>query len=163
MPELNDLFTKIEQHNMTLDQLSVRLDELSRLNDIPDRRLQFSKIGKVMRHIAKLDAIPRDSEFKFRTRAQSLVDTWAKMAQAGPATNGAAPKSATKEDVKTGTTSEAKEEEAQETADMDVDAPGEPDAEAEKVNGVTDTPTIESATVAPAPEATPAEPEKTEG
>lgn len=42
---------------------------------------QFSKIGKVMHHIAALDAekVPRDDEFKIRSRAQQLVDKWHKM------------------------------------------------------------------------------------
>ena len=41
-------------------------------------RPQFSKIGKVMRHIAALpDAkAPRDGEFKFRERADALVKKW---------------------------------------------------------------------------------------
>jgi hypothetical protein len=40
--------------------------------------MQFSKIGKVMRHIAALstEKVPRDDEFKFRTRAKSMVDKW---------------------------------------------------------------------------------------
>ena len=39
---------------------------------------QFSKIGKVMRHIHNLtdDKIPRDVEFKFRERAKVLVEKW---------------------------------------------------------------------------------------
>lgn len=82
-----------------------------------------------MRHIAKLEAIPRDGEFKFRARAQSLVDTWAKMASGPTGTNGTKPKS-----VK----AESKEADSKDSADMEIDAPGEPDAESEKVNGVTD-------------------------
>jgi hypothetical protein len=40
--------------------------------------VQFSKIGKVMRHIAALspEKVPRDDEFKFRVRAKALVDKW---------------------------------------------------------------------------------------
>jgi hypothetical protein len=39
---------------------------------------QFSKIGKVMRHIAALgeDKVPRNAEFNFLGRAQTLVDKW---------------------------------------------------------------------------------------
>jgi hypothetical protein len=39
---------------------------------------QFSKIGKVMRHIAALgeDKVPRNNEFNFLARAQTLVDKW---------------------------------------------------------------------------------------
>ncbi|KAJ6476496.1 hypothetical protein C8R47DRAFT_985331, partial [Mycena vitilis] len=40
--------------------------------------LQYSKIGKVMRHIGLLESanVPRDDEFKFRHRANVLVDKW---------------------------------------------------------------------------------------
>lgn len=40
--------------------------------------MQFSKIGKVMRHIAALpqDKVPRDDDYHFRTRAKALVDKW---------------------------------------------------------------------------------------
>ncbi|KAJ6580383.1 hypothetical protein DFH09DRAFT_979145, partial [Mycena vulgaris] len=43
-----------------------------------DSGRQFSKIGKVMRHIHLLEEnrIPRDDEFKFRERAKALVDKW---------------------------------------------------------------------------------------
>jgi hypothetical protein len=61
---------------------------------------QFSKIGKVMRHINALsaDKVPRDDEFKFRDRAKTLVDKWHEIASSNkvssegtirkPATNG---------------------------------------------------------------------------
>lgn len=39
-------------------------------------RRQFSKIGKVMRRIAGLNDIPRDDEFHFKERAQTLVLKW---------------------------------------------------------------------------------------
>ncbi|KAH7094079.1 Tudor/PWWP/MBT [Auriculariales sp. MPI-PUGE-AT-0066] len=52
--------------------------------DIPLDYLGYSKIGKVMRHIASLpdDAIPREAEFKFKVRAQDLVAKWHKVAAA---------------------------------------------------------------------------------
>ncbi|KAF9456049.1 hypothetical protein BDZ94DRAFT_1276644 [Collybia nuda] len=60
-PSLDTLFTTVE----TYDKISVQY-------------LQFSKIGKVMRHIAVLtdDKVPRDAEYHFRERAKSLVDRW---------------------------------------------------------------------------------------
>lgn len=61
MPEIDQLFTIVENHNeMTFEQL------------------QFSKIGKVMRHTTALpdEKIPRDDEFHFRARAKSLVEKW---------------------------------------------------------------------------------------
>ncbi|KAG5338622.1 hypothetical protein C0989_006753 [Termitomyces sp. Mn162] len=61
MPTLDTLFTTVESYTtMTV------------------AHLQFSKIGKVMRHITLLEdrRVPRDGEFKFRARAQALVERW---------------------------------------------------------------------------------------
>ena len=53
---------------------------------------QTSKIGEVMRHIAskESDTIPRDDEFKFRDRAQALVNKWHQILNSanGAGTNG---------------------------------------------------------------------------
>jgi hypothetical protein len=51
---------------------------------------QYSKIGKVMRHIAKLDdeLIPSSDEFHFRERSQKLVDQWGKLAGTSKRSNG---------------------------------------------------------------------------
>ncbi|KAF8814822.1 Tudor/PWWP/MBT [Phlegmacium glaucopus] len=73
MPEIDVLFTTVEEYeSMTIEQL------------------QHSKIGKVMRHIAALDdgKIPRDDEFKFRTRAKDLVDKWHQILNANKPPNG---------------------------------------------------------------------------
>lgn len=40
---------------------------------------QFSKLGKVMHHISNLEAgtkLPRNDEFRFKSRAQALVNRW---------------------------------------------------------------------------------------
>jgi len=94
MPALDTLFTTVEKYDkINIQYLSVRSYSFCLL-DVPDplffrskslpkadnRHLnpQFSKIGKVMRHIAVLaeDKVPRDEEFKFRDRAKALVDKW---------------------------------------------------------------------------------------
>jgi len=61
MPALDQLFKTIESY----DKMNIQY-------------LQFSKIGKVMRHVTALeeDKVPRDAEYKFRDRAKSLVDKW---------------------------------------------------------------------------------------
>ncbi|KAF8883068.1 hypothetical protein CPB84DRAFT_1817097 [Gymnopilus junonius] len=75
MAEVDQLFTTVETYGeMTIEQL------------------QFSKIGKVMRHIAALgdDKMPpRDDDFHFRTRAKSLVDKWHQILNANKAAPGA--------------------------------------------------------------------------
>jgi len=68
---------------------SLSSSAFSRIND-----LQYSKIGKVMRHIhmQQPDKIPRDDEFQFRSRAKALVDKWHVIVsankEAGPGANG---------------------------------------------------------------------------
>jgi len=59
--------------------------------DISIEYLSYSKIGKVMRHIASLDAItiPRDGEFNFRERAGQLVVKWHKVLGSKAGVNGA--------------------------------------------------------------------------
>lgn len=58
---------------------------MSRAVSIPSPRsrvapVQFSKLGKVMRHIAQLDqgkfAIPNNDQFNIRRRAETLLETW---------------------------------------------------------------------------------------
>jgi len=54
---------------------------------------QYTKIGKVMRHIATadIDKVPRDAEFQFKDRAQALVNKWhVTMQSNGEKTNGVA-------------------------------------------------------------------------
>ena len=60
---------------VTYDELFSTVESYDKINI---QYLQFSKIGKVMRHITVLtdDKVPRDDEFKFRERAKALVDQW---------------------------------------------------------------------------------------
>ncbi|KAF7360835.1 PWWP domain-containing protein [Mycena sanguinolenta] len=60
------------------DQLFAALEGYT---DMTVRSLADSKIGKVMRHIQRLDAekVPRDAEFHFRERAKALADKWEEM------------------------------------------------------------------------------------
>ncbi|KAF8955661.1 hypothetical protein BDZ97DRAFT_1764643, partial [Flammula alnicola] len=74
MDEIHELFTTVEKY----DEMSIE-------------QLQFSKIGKVMRHIAALPEEkipPRDEEFKFRARAKGLVDKWHQILNANKPANG---------------------------------------------------------------------------
>jgi hypothetical protein len=89
MPALDTLFTTVENYDqINIQYLSVCLFShpllnlrlhltMTRDNLLPPVA-QFSKIGKVMRHIAALpsEKVPRDDEFKFRERAKVLVDKW---------------------------------------------------------------------------------------
>ena len=50
---------------------------------LTSRHSQYSKIGKVMRHISALtddiQKVPRDDEFQFKARAAALVTKWRDM------------------------------------------------------------------------------------
>ena len=78
---MDDLFTQIESYDrMTVESLSVhRLPPSASL--IANKKTpQFSKIGKVMRHITSLkdNKIPPacEAQFNFRKRAMGLMEKW---------------------------------------------------------------------------------------
>lgn len=73
---MDELFRTLEQHDMTIYHLAVSVVNCS--SSITVFIVQFSKIGKVMRHIAALseDKIPRNDKYDFGARAQTLVDGW---------------------------------------------------------------------------------------
>ncbi|KAF5348117.1 hypothetical protein D9756_010760 [Leucocoprinus leucothites] len=76
MPGIDALFTTVENY----DKITIEY-------------LQFSKIGKVMRHIAVLadEKVPRNAEFKFKERADALVKKWQQILNANKPANGSAP------------------------------------------------------------------------
>ncbi|KAG6898968.1 hypothetical protein C0993_002146 [Termitomyces sp. T159_Od127] len=134
MPALDSLFATVEAYStMTVAQL------------------QFSKIGKVMRHITLLEdkRVPRDAEFSFRARAQALVERWQSVL--GAAKGAVAVKKDEPKDGVNGVNgapepetadapepaklevngASAADADADMAAPADVDAPGEADGEAE--------------------------------
>lgn len=56
--------------------------------------IRATKINKVLKAILKLEAIPREDEFKFKNRSQTLLDQWNKL-MANEGTPAAAPNTAT--------------------------------------------------------------------
>ncbi|KII92944.1 hypothetical protein PLICRDRAFT_37754 [Plicaturopsis crispa FD-325 SS-3] len=122
----NELFTTVENY----DKMNIQY-------------LQFSKIGKVMRHIAvlALEKIPKDEEYHFRERAQTLVDQWHVILNANK-TNGSGSDTAKPvNDVEAAlTTAATANGNDHEDGAMQVDAKGE-----------TESPTAENAETADAP------------
>lgn len=55
------VFKQLEGYEMTADYLN------------------FTKIGKVMRHIGDKQKIPRQEEFRFQDRARALVTQWSRL------------------------------------------------------------------------------------
>jgi hypothetical protein len=95
--------------------------------------LQFSKIGKVMRHISKLEGdIPSEDQYHFRERAQVLVDKWGKLAgssKANGSDDGAKEVNGKDEDHVGDLT--VLDGDAKADATMDVDGAGDAEGEAE--------------------------------
>lgn len=78
---MDELFTQIENYEkMNIECLSVRPPFLLSRFFFLIYSFQFSKIGKVMRHIISLPEgkIPDESEeqYRFRERAKALTDKW---------------------------------------------------------------------------------------
>lgn len=72
---------------------------LEELHDLEAKIIRETKIHKVLRAIIKLDSIPKDEEFNFKSRSKELLDIWDKTLDAhiddgktaktsAPATNG---------------------------------------------------------------------------
>ena len=53
--------------------------------------MRATKINKVLKNILKLDSIPKEQEFEFKKRSQSLLDKWNKILAADAAAAPAAP------------------------------------------------------------------------
>lgn len=55
---------------------------LAKLETFPDLEVNIiraTKINKVLKAILKLDTIPKEDEFKFKSRSQALLDKWNKI------------------------------------------------------------------------------------
>ncbi|PFH60506.1 hypothetical protein XA68_10855 [Ophiocordyceps unilateralis] len=79
------------------DEMKTMSDFITVLENMVDLEVSIiraTKINKVLKAILKLDSIPREEEFVFKKRSQSLLDKWNKLladdSSAGPAasTNG---------------------------------------------------------------------------
>jgi len=83
------IFTPVLPLNPFLTQDTAALDNLFTIVESYEHMsvpyLQFSKIGKVMRHIAVLtdDKVPGDEKYSFRERAKTLIDRWHAVLNAG--------------------------------------------------------------------------------
>jgi len=71
--------------------MKVMSEFLLKLEGFPDLEVSIiraTKINKVLKAILKLDNIPKEEEFQFKTRSQSLLDKWNKLlaVDAPPAT-----------------------------------------------------------------------------
>lgn len=80
------------------DEMRNMSDFIVKLENMPDLEasiIRSTKINKVLKAILKLSSIPKEAEFNFRPRSQTLLDKWNQVlaaseggAAAAPAANG---------------------------------------------------------------------------
>ncbi|CAK7199609.1 hypothetical protein SEUCBS139899_002292 [Sporothrix eucalyptigena] len=76
------------------DEMKTVSDYLTKLEGFPDLEvgvIRETKINKVLKAILKIETIPREDEFKFKPRSQTLLEKWNKLLAAEPAPDAAAP------------------------------------------------------------------------
>lgn len=90
-----------------MKQMSEFVTKLEGYADLEVSIIRGTKINKVLKAILKLNHIPKEEEFKFKSRSQTLLDKWNKLLaseQGTPAaattTNGASPAKVNTEEAK---------------------------------------------------------------
>lgn len=71
------------------DEMKPMSEFLAKLETFPDLEaaiIKATKINKVLKAILKLEGVPKEEEFKFKPRSQSLLDKWNKTLAAEPTT-----------------------------------------------------------------------------
>ncbi|KAK5987307.1 hypothetical protein PT974_11432 [Cladobotryum mycophilum] len=75
-----------------MESMSGFITLLENFNDLEVSIIRATKINKVLKAILKLDSVPREEEFNFKKRSQSLLDKWNKLLASdggsAPAANG---------------------------------------------------------------------------
>ncbi|KAH7326554.1 hypothetical protein B0I35DRAFT_405772 [Stachybotrys elegans] len=84
------LLTRDQQpQESEMKQMSDFIGMLEGFADLEVSIIRATKINKVLKTILKLESIPREEEFNFKTRSQALLDKWNKL-MAGDAASGSA-------------------------------------------------------------------------
>ncbi|OLN88767.1 hypothetical protein CCHL11_01831, partial [Colletotrichum chlorophyti] len=68
------------------DEMKLMSDYITKLESFPDLEvsiIRVTKINKVLKAILKLESIPKEEEFNFKTRSQTLLDKWTKILSGG--------------------------------------------------------------------------------
>ncbi|TQN75262.1 PWWP domain-containing protein2, partial [Colletotrichum shisoi] len=85
---------KLQKGLLTRDQepkeeeMKMMSDYITKLESFPDLEVSIirsTKINKVLKAILKLDSIPKEEEFNFNRRSQTLLDKWTKILAGGDA------------------------------------------------------------------------------
>ncbi|KAK7459263.1 PWWP domain-containing protein [Colletotrichum acutatum] len=70
------------------EEMKMMSDYITKLESFPDLEVSIiraTKINKVLKAILKLDSIPKEEEFNFKSRSQTLLDKWTKILSGGDA------------------------------------------------------------------------------
>jgi hypothetical protein len=59
-----------------MELMSEYLSKLESYTDLDAVTIRNTKINKVLRAILKLDTIPHEETFKFKSRSQALLNKW---------------------------------------------------------------------------------------
>lgn len=122
-----------------MKSMSDYITMLENFVDLEVSIIRATKINKVLKAILKLDAVPREEEFQFKKRSQTLLDKWNKLLATPPtaptaptatSTNGvngtsdahADDKKAESNGAKEGSAADAKTDDAAETKKETADA-----------------------------------------
>ncbi|KAM9882650.1 PWWP domain-containing protein [Verticillium dahliae] len=125
------------------DEMKMMSEYISKLESFPDLEVSIiraTKINKVLKAILKLDSIPKEAEFNFKSRSQALLDKWTKILStvdgvAAPSTangvNGNTEKKTEPNGIKDEAKVDAKSEEAAEAKKSTPEATEETEAKPE--------------------------------
>ncbi|KAH8676322.1 hypothetical protein BX600DRAFT_508484 [Xylariales sp. PMI_506] len=70
------------------EEMKIMSDYLTKLEGFPDLEVSIiraTKINKVLKAILKLSSIPKEEDFRFKPRSQTLLDKWTKILATEPA------------------------------------------------------------------------------
>jgi hypothetical protein len=131
-----------------MKQMSEFVNKLEGYADLEVSIIRATKINKVLKAILKLPTIPKEDEFQFKPRSQSLLDKWNKLlaSEQGTPVATAAPTNGVKEEAKpeaedakatptttNGTKESSTEDKVEENAPAVEDPVAEPNEEVPKV------------------------------
>ena len=150
-----------------MDELATHFSSLESHKDLEPSVIRKTKIHKVLKNIVRLDTIPREDEFNFKSRAADMLTHWnnalsanadgdASVLETGATTNGEVKpeedKSEEKAEQKTGKVEEKSEEPATSAAPAAPEKASEPTAASAEASAPSDAPAA-GATDAPMPDA----------
>ncbi|KAH6685358.1 PWWP domain-containing protein [Plectosphaerella plurivora] len=147
------------------DEMTTMSDFIAKLENMPDLEasiIRSTKINKVLKAILKLSSIPKEAEFNFRSRSQTLLDKWNQVLAATEGGAATAPGAAAANGVN-GDDKEASAAPAESNGVKDVEKPQEaPETEkADKASpAVAEEAKSEETTDKPAEEAAPPAPKE---